>query len=62
MMPDPATQQDRAAEPWWCDCPDRKGPHVHMANWSADSRYGMLLTALVDLETGLEIPGSRKGG
>ena len=47
-------------EPWWCDCPDRKGPHVYMANWSADSRYGMILTALVDIETGLEIPGSRK--
>jgi hypothetical protein len=48
-------------EPWWCDCPDRKGPHVHMPNWNGDSRYGMLLTALVDVETGLEIPGSRKG-
>lgn len=45
--------------PWWCDCPDRKGAHVHMPNWDGDSRYGMLLTALVDIETGLEIPGSR---
>lgn len=48
-----------ADEPWWCDCPDRKGPHVHMCNWDGDSRYGMLLTALVDRGTGLEIPGSR---
>ena len=46
--------------PWWCTCPDRKGPHVHMANWSADPKFGMLLTALVDLETGKEIEGSRR--
>ena len=32
-----------------------------MPNWGGDGRYGMLLTALVDVETGLEIPGSRKG-
>ncbi len=49
-------------EPWWCNCPDRKGPHVHMPNWGADSRYGVALTALVDTETGKEIPGSRKAG
>ena len=47
-------------QPWWCDCPDRRGPHVHMPNWGADSRHGMILTALVDIETGQEIPGSRK--
>jgi hypothetical protein len=53
--------EDAAAdEPWWCDCPDRKGPHVHMPNWGAERQYGMVITALVDLETGREIPGSRK--
>jgi hypothetical protein len=31
-----------------------------MPNWGAASRYGMILTALVDLETGREIPDSRK--
>jgi len=31
-----------------------------MPNWDGDSRYGMLLTALVDVETGREVPGSRK--
>lgn len=46
-------------EPWWCGCEDREGPHVHMSNWSAGP-YGPMLTALVDLETGREIPGSRK--
>ena len=54
------SQTPDSAEPWWCDCRDRRGPHVHMANWDGDNRYGMLLTALVDLETGLEIPGSRR--
>ena len=47
-------------EAWWCDCEARQGPHVHMSNWGADSRYGVALTALVDIETGREIPGSRK--
>jgi len=42
---------DSEEETWWCDCRDRKG---------ADSRHGMILTALVDIETGQEIPGSRK--
>lgn len=45
-------------EPWWCDCPDRKGPHVHMPNWGAKGG-SLMITALVDIETGLEIPGSR---
>ena len=48
-------------QPWWCDCPDRKGPHVHMPNWGAQGG-SVVLTALVDTETGREIPGSRKGG
>jgi hypothetical protein len=50
-----------ASEQWWCDCPDRKGAHVHMPNW--DGQGGsLMLTALVDIETGQEIPGSRKAG
>ena len=48
-------------EPWWCDCPDRKGPHVHMPNWGGQDG-SVCLTALVDIETGKEIPGSRKAG
>lgn len=48
-------------EPWWCDCPERKGPHVHMPNWSGQGS-SIALTALVDIETGEEIPGSRKAG
>lgn len=51
---------DKDSEQWWCDCRDRRGPHVHMPNWGADPKYGMALTALVDTETGKEIPGSRK--
>ena len=54
------TDTGKPDEPWWCECKDHRGAHVHMPNWDADSRYGMLLTALVDVETGLEIPGSRK--
>lgn len=45
---------------WWCDCPDRRGPHVHMPNWDANPKYGTMLTALVDTETGEEVPGSRR--
>jgi hypothetical protein len=45
-------------EPWWCDCADRKGPHVHMPNWGAKGG-SLIVTALVDTGTGLEIPGSR---
>ena len=48
-------------QPWWCDCPDRKGPHVHFPNWGGQGG-SVCLTALVDTETGMEIPGSRKGG
>jgi hypothetical protein len=47
-------------EQWWCGCPDRDGPHVHMPNWAANSRYGLVVTALVDTATGLEVPGSRR--
>ena len=46
--------------PWGQNTLPYSGAHVHMPNWDADSRYGMLLTALVNVETGLEIPGSRK--
>lgn len=46
--------------PWWCDCPERKGPHVHMPNWGREDG-SVCLTALVDIETGREIPGSRRG-
>ena len=46
-------------EQWWCSCSDRKGPHVHMPNW--DGQGGsIVLTALVDIETGQEIPSSRR--
>lgn len=45
-------------EPWWCGCPDRKGPHVHFPNWGAKGG-SLIVTALVDIGTGLEIPGSR---
>ena len=48
-------------QPWWCQCPDRKGPHVHFPNWAAQGG-SVCLTALVDTETGMEIPGSRKAG
>jgi hypothetical protein len=51
-------------EPWWCGCPDRAGPHVHFPNWGPRPgevrRGGMILSALVDTATGLEIPGSRR--
>ena len=47
-------------DPWWCNCPDRRGPHVHFPNWDADPRYGNILTALVDTATGCEVPGSRR--
>ena len=40
------------------DCPDRKGPHVHMPNWDAKGG-SLVITALVNIETGLEISGSR---
>lgn len=50
-------------QPWWCDRPDRKGPHVHMPNWGGSECGGSVcLTALVDIETGCEVPGSRKAG
>jgi hypothetical protein len=55
------TAEPSADEPWWCDCPDRKGPHVHFPNWGNEGS-SIALTALVDTETGMEIPGSRKGG
>ncbi len=45
-------------EPWWCDCHDRKEPHVHMPNWDGKGG-GLTVSALVDIETGWEIPGSR---
>jgi len=63
MVPDPdlTAELDAAGEPWWCDCRDRKGPHVHMPNWSGQGG-SIALTALVDTRTGLEIPGSRKAG
>ena len=48
-------------QPWWCQCPDRKGPHVHFPNWGGQGG-SVCLTALVDIETGREIPGSRKAG
>ena len=54
-----AVLDDTAPAEWWCDCPDRKGPHVHMPNWDASSRYGLMVTALVDTATGLEVPGTR---
>jgi hypothetical protein len=59
-MPDipPHAGQEGSEEPWWCDCPDREGPHVHMPNWGAKGS-AVLLTALVDTGTGMEIPGSR---
>lgn len=47
---------------WWCDCPERKGPHVHFPNWGGECGGSVCLTALVDVETGREIPGSRKAG
>lgn len=50
------------AEPWWCDCPERKGPHVHFPNWASECGGSVCLTALVDTGTGLEVPGSRRAG
>ena len=47
-------------EPWWCNCPDRRAPHVHMPNWDGNTAYGMTITALVDTTTGHEKPGTRR--
>lgn len=46
-------------EQWWCNCRERRGPHVHMPNWGADPKYGTMLTALVDTGTGKEIFGRK---
>ena len=56
-----ADAEGKPEELWWCDCRDRKGPHVHMPNWDGGGG-SLMLTALVDIKTGMEIPGSRKGG